>query len=362
MGNSGKAKILFVLPGLDAGGAERVAITLMNGLPRDRYIKLMAAVNATGPLRTLIGEDAIFNDLKAKNILHALPALYALWKKERPDIVFSTLTHMNFIMLFLKSFFPATRVIVRESTMPSYFFATYKNLAKFIKAAYRVLYRKADVIIAPSCLTMNELRALPGMKDYNYSLLYNPVIERIDTSYSGMTTIGKDKRIEFISIGRLDAQKGLDILIPALKDNSFSFTWHWKIVGEGPQRQMLEDLIKQSGLSKNISLENYTPNPSLYYKNADSLLLPSRWEGMPNVVLEALSFGTPVIALKSAGGISEIASMSDKDIVRVASNVTDFVSMMEDVKTKTSTQSLLPSVFTREAVFSDFESILRNLR
>jgi glycosyltransferase involved in cell wall biosynthesis len=168
--------------------------------------------------------------------------------------------------------------------------------------------------------------------------------------------------LQFISGGRLHAQKGYDRLILALKGFNPGMPWTLTILGEGPERHTLETLIRVCGLEQNIFLAGHEHNPWSYYAAADAFLLSSRWEGLPNVVLESLACGTPVIAMQEAGGIMDIASLAPQSVTTVTS-ISDMVLAMTQVSpapTQVFRQSLLPDLFNKDNVQKRFTDIIQS--
>ncbi len=185
---------------------------------------------------------------------------------------------------------------------------------------YHALYPLATYVIAPAQLILREFSTGLGMRLRRAVWLPNPVATDQIRSYGASARPKTD--LNFIAAGRLHAQKGFDALIVALKDFDPGCTWSLFILGDGPERKPLEKLIRENGLEKNIKLSGHVITPWPYYASADAFILPSLWEGLPNVVLESLACGTKVIALKSAGGIGEIAALAP-DAVQVVGDLRD---------------------------------------
>lgn len=102
---------------------------------------------------------------------------------------------------------------------------------------------------------------------------------------------------QFLAAGRFTHQKGFDMLIEsfnlfAKKNNE----WQLVIVGEGEEKEKIEALINKYNLNNRIRIDNFTDNIQEYFLNSSVLLLPSRWEGMPMIVLESLEMGVPIIS------------------------------------------------------------------
>ena len=108
-------------------------------------------------------------------------------------------------------------------------------------------------------------------------------------------------------------------------------------------------------------LRGFTQKPWPEIGSADCFLLPSRYEELPNVVLESLSVGTPVIATHTSGGIQEIANLTNNKSVTVVNDMPQFLEAMKAVKpnpVSTYRPSLLPEMFNTGAVVDRFMKIL----
>ncbi len=115
-----------------------------------------------------------------------------------------------------------------------------------------------------------------------------------------------DQRLRLVAVGRLAPQKGFDLLVDAIAELPRG-SCRLDIIGEGPLRASLAAQIARLGLQESITLVGFQANPYSLMRRADALVLSSRYEGLPNVVLESLACGTPVIGTPCPGGIREIA-------------------------------------------------------
>jgi len=359
-------KILFVLPSLDAGGAERVMISLMNNLDRNKYDPALLSIRRDGPLKSIIDPAIPFytRDRKATKLI--FPFLFSLYKKIKrikPDIIVSTMPLANFAILMLKPFLPKTILIVREAITPSFFFQKYKKNNWIIKKLYQKLYKKADCILSPSQKIFDEFNNKLRIDPSNFILLKNPVnVSKIRDSIKFKNKTEESKNtVHFIACGRLGKQKGFDRLINALNKFDPPHNWRLDILGEGSERPYLEKLIKTNKLEGKVFLKGLVMPPYSDMAHADCFVMPSRFEGLPNVVLESLACGTAVIATKESGGIEEIATDCSAGNVCVVENISDFITEMEKVKPQSKTQaspSLLAKCYEQDKIFSQFDSIL----
>lgn len=357
-------KVIFILPALTGGGAERVLITLMNTLDRSKYEPVFITISDDGPMKEIIHPDIPFHSLHGKRTSRSLLKLYTKLKKLKPDIVVSTMAHMNFCTLLLKPFFPKTRFIVREAITPSFFLTTPSMKSTIIKEGYKRLYPHADCVISPAQVIIDEFQDVLGMACKNHALLRNPLdLSRIrkEENTSFKITNERNNTLHFIAAGRLHSQKGFDRLISILPQINSPYDWELTILGEGSERQALENLIEKHGLQNKIKLSGFSTHPWPHYAAADCFLMPSRWEGLPNAALEALACGTPVIATRESGGIEEIMECASEGAVTVVNDMKSFLKAMERHKpnpTEKFRPSLLPKDFSEEAVMAQFSNIL----
>ena len=324
-------EIIFVLPSLNAGGAERVSISILNYLPVQKFTKHLVLINDRGKLNSLISKKITIHNLKQAKLRNGIWALIKKINDIEPDIVFSTLPHVNLSLLICRFFLPKrTKIFIREPNTPS-FSIKHQPFPKLFSIAYRVFYRKADKIFCPSKLIKNELEKDFWISEKKIFNLSNPVdIQGIRNTFKKINRKTEWEKI-FIASGRLVVQKGFDRLIDLFQETPPNY--HLLILGEGPEKEKLEALVKDLNLGNKISFLGHQKNPWIYYANADAVLISSRWEGMPNVVLEALACGAVVISTPTAGGIQEIEAGKSKK-VKIANMKLPFLKEIKKVKPK----------------------------
>ena len=167
--------VVFVLPGLAGGGAERVVLTLAGALDRDRFAPELVVINGAGPLAAAVPAGIPLHDLGRRRLRQAIPALVRRLRRLRPAAIVSTLGHVNLALLALRPVLPpATRIILREANTPSRSLWAQPWPGLF-RVLYRRLYPRADAIVCPSRLIARELAGDFGVPKARLHVLANPV-------------------------------------------------------------------------------------------------------------------------------------------------------------------------------------------
>jgi glycosyltransferase involved in cell wall biosynthesis len=304
-----RRKILFLLPSLTGGGAERVFTTLLRHLDRTRFEPHLALLQAQGAYMDDIPKDIPIHDLKVSRVRYALPRILTLIWKMRPQTILATMGHVNIALISAKPFFPPnTRLLVREAIIPSALFREEGYNVRLWGRLYRHFYKRADRVVCLSDSMVSDLVENFGIPRENLVRIYNPV----DTQkVRELAEIGSNPfngtGPHLVAAGRICRQKGFDLLISAMPAVVERFPdAQLFILGEGPLETELKEQAQNLGLKEKVVFLGFQANPWLYLKHANAFILPSRYEGLPNVLLEALALGTRVVVSDCPGGIQEI--------------------------------------------------------
>jgi glycosyltransferase involved in cell wall biosynthesis len=298
-----------VLPALGAGGAERVSITLLKYLDRSKFrLTLVVIDSKVDALLDEVPKDVELISLQYLRVRHALPALFRLVWRRRPELVFSNLGYLNLAFSMIRPFLPSgVKVIGRESSIVSEV-QKQRAFAKLWHWAYSHFYQNLDGIVCQSRFMAEDLLCNFSVPKNKIKVINNPIdIERINVLANA--TLGQeypnDEIIRFVAVGRLVNVKGFALLFEALAKLPID-SWELALVGAGPLEGVLRNQAELLHLSNNIKFVGYKKNPYPFMKYADAYILSSYYEGFPNVVLESLTCGTPVIATPAVGGTAEI--------------------------------------------------------
>ena len=186
-------------------------------------------------------------------------------------------------------------VSLRGGDVPGFRPYDFKTFHKLIGPFLRVIWHGASAVIANS----QGLRALARAFDSSIEI---PIIPN-GVDGSRFDTAPRDwSAPRLLSAGRIVYQKGLDLGLRALAQLK-DLDWHWSIAGDGPQMEPLQSLARELGISERVTFLGWQSKEDLAqaYQQANLFLFPSRHEGMPNAVLEAMSSGLPVVATRIAG-------------------------------------------------------------
>ncbi len=296
-----KKKILFVLPSLEFGGAEKVMVVLYNHINRAQFEPYFC-VFKNGILYKKISENNKTTILNKDRVMRGITGLLKTIYDINPDIIFSTHCHLNAIICLLKKIkLINSKVVIRESNFLSIQQGSSKSfyvkniVTWFIKKSYPV----ADNIICQTKEMRKDLQLLLSNSKINPVVIYNP-IEHIPGYIKNLTA----PRI--ISIGRLEKQKNHSLIIEAFDLIKNRIPHHLVIIGKGNEHYSINKLIESKGLMDRVKLVGFVENVWDEYSGSSLFVLASKYEGFPNVIIEAMANSVPVISTDCPSGPNEI--------------------------------------------------------
>lgn len=315
-------KLAILIYSLAGGGAERVVSILLNEL-KNTYDVTLVLMNKTIHYDLPANQKIIYLENSTPNEyglfkLLKLPLLGFKYKnicqQNNIDMTLSFMNRPNYIALFSKLFGNQSRIIVSERAQPS---LQHKHGLQGLinRTLIKLLYPKTDVVIANSLGNSMDLRNQFGIHPVH--TINNPFdLEKINTLSQENLDVTSDK-FTFVTVGRLDKGKNHRIIIEAMQDIDANL---W-IIGEGPLQRTLEKQIKQLHLEKKVFLLGKQENPFKYLNKANCFVFSSSHEGFPNVLVEALACGLPVISTDCKSGPREILALDSKQSIHLKDTI-----------------------------------------
>ena len=316
-----RIRALFVTPKWGDGGGERTWLNLLAGLDRERFEPSLAWFEKVDShFLDEIPDDVRTYDLgKERRLALDLPravwALRTTLRAERPHVVLSLLHTWGFVLDAARTGigFPVP-VIANEhihvDSSLAYLGGQRPLLSRAAPLLHRLAYRRAARVVGVSEVQMEDLRRrfhVPAEKTAvipvgvdRERLRTRAAEELADTWYT--------ERPLLLAVGRLIPQKAFDDLLHAFAVVAERSDARLAILGEGELRPELERLVVALGLSERVRLPGLQENPYRYLGRAAAFVLSSRWEALPQVVIEALALGVPVVATDCPSGPRELLS------------------------------------------------------
>ena len=355
-----KKTIIFILPDLETGGAERIITTLANELPREYFLPKIMLMRKVGGYLKLLKDDVEIIDLKTERIRSSLKPILSEISKRKPDIVFSGFGEVNaYLSMFIK-LFPKTKFIARETNVVS------KHVTrKEIKFFYN-FYNNYKTIICQSNEMQNDLVKNFKIKPNKIIKINNPV----DFNFIENAVKNSHKPEEFITnfknvvaIGNLSPRKGFDNLLKVfsrLKNENILL----HILGDGKDKEMLHQMKEMLGL-KHVIFHGRQENPYRFLTHADLFVLSSRYEGFPNVLLEAGACGTYSLANDCPGGISEIISSDTNGEILDIEDYENFANKLKSLLHREhnadAIKNSIKTRFSKDIILNKYVEVLKNL-
>ncbi len=320
-------KITMLAFSLEHGGAEKVCVTLCNELVNRNYDTELWIVNysETALLKQLDNRVSVFR-LNREHVRNCLFPLYKLFVQQKPERILIFHIELAILAIVLKKlFFLKTKIFVRSINTLSHAFKDVKwSLRNYLMLkVIKNVMSNAHKIIAQSNGMREDLIKSFKIEKSKIATIYNPAINILANNNSVIEKTNIEN--EFLFVGRLSPQKGLVNLLKAFKlayeKNSNIYL---TLVGEGTENEMLKKMVVNLGLSSVVSFEGYQENTLSYFKRVKATLLTSFFEGFPNVLVESIALGTPVIAFNCPSGPEDIIVPGVNGILVTHLNVEDF--------------------------------------
>ena len=300
-------KILFVMPNLRGGGAEKVLINILKNMDKRKFDITLLLFNMGEVYDEEIPKEV--NIKCIKDIMGPIP--YIIWTrlaKYFPKLFYKLVIKDKYDteIAFMEGL--ATRFVAYSNNTNSKKIAWIhidllrKHWTKdmFLKDKEEEAYSKFNDLVFVSNDAKVSFNSLFKENKSKKHIIYNPIITNEIKLKSNEENI-KFRDFTIVSVGRLDYQKGYDRLIKVHADLVNMYPHKLVILGEGPEREKLEMLVEELNVKNTVELKGFIKNPYPYIKSADLFISSSRSEGYPLVICESMILEKPILATNITG-------------------------------------------------------------
>jgi glycosyltransferase involved in cell wall biosynthesis len=292
--------IAIILGSLRTGGLERVMINLANGFASHGINCHLVVIDAPDELKHLVRSEVQVVDLNKKKARHGISSLGKYLSQFDPEIIIASQTHVQLMTCFAISRSQwKGKLILNEHSIFSL-----NNKSIFRKWLARNLFNRADAVVAVSNSVADNFKTnFPSLAGVT-SVIYNAAFET--NMLIAMDNFNLDTSIPIVmAAGRLVKSKNYKLLLNSFKIVLQKTNARLVILGEGPERNDLENQARKIGIDTRVEFLGVVENPFAYMKRCNVFVLSSDYEGLPTVLVEALACGCNIVST-DAGGAAEI--------------------------------------------------------
>lgn len=303
--------ISILLPDLRGGGAERVMIDLAREFARLGQTVEFALMQATGDFLPEAQRNFSVFDLATSRTRRVVGPLTRYLRDRKPDAVIANMWPLTSAAVIGKAISrqPCRLLLVEHNTLTRQYASWGRLHGVFMAASMATTYRFADRIAAVSEGSAINTAGLARVPSEGVTVLHNPIPQRPmpspDARAFAETFWDCPPGQRILTVGSLKDQKNHPLLLRAFADLPRPDA-RLMLLGQGDNEAALRALASDLGIADRVIFAGFHPDPSPFYATADLFVLSSDYEGLPTVLIEALSFGLPVVSTDCPSGPAEI--------------------------------------------------------
>lgn len=366
-----RIRVLFAIGSLAGGGSERQLVNILRHVDRAKFDPQLYLVSRSGEFLDQVPDDVqvtSFIETVSTGGLHVPGRIHRAQvthladqlREQKIDVLYDRTPNMTLITA------PACRRanVPRLSTIvcdPQHDIQESFNRFRWIKKLLLMrAYRTADRVIANSRSLAAASRMVYGIDRKRMVAISNGFdfdeLSRLSGESVADTSQQQEGVFKLVAVGRLHPQKGLFHLIDAvgeLRQRPGLRKVVLSVVGQGPELGALQRRVEELGLSEQVRFTGFLPNPYSVIRSADLFCLTSLYEGMPNVLVEAMSLGVPVLSTDCPHGPREILLDGDLGVLVPTGDAKAIANGIEQVMSQDS-EHKSRAIKAQESVWSRF--------
>ena len=302
-------RLVFFLPNFILGGAGESIFKLSKFLVKYNFSILIISLGKNFYKKNFEKINCEIIEIDSSRTFFSIFKIRKLMieetKKSFEKIVFiSNLNYVNIISLISLINLNKIKVVLTERSSISELKYSNNLINKFknkiIYSLAKFLYRFSDLIITNSKFEKNYIKK--NFRLNNVICIHPPSIKNIIKKNAN----NFKKKLNIIYVGRLSREKGIFIILEALRGLNKKYKFLFNLYGDGPEKKSIETFIKKNNLNKIISLKGFVYDKKLIFKNANLFINASLWEGLPNALVQSINYNVFPICSDAPGGNMEV--------------------------------------------------------